>query len=669
MRNPDQVVSLLSESESDGAESVQEMRFDSLPLLPPLHLLPHPREAVRLQPLQVPRHAVLPSLAPRTHATRRPNPPPRRTWPHHIDSEVDEIQPGRHTPRPPAGTRPVFIDLDADEIEIVGVETPPTPPLHHNGNWHMAEVGSTQPGSPKRPREVPFTTFSLPPASLTKRQRFSTPRSHDTHGVTSSHARWERQSVSNFRGVDVEAGYPAVPAPPATLPPVVDTSPFVASSQFATDADDSNTVGSVEEGLSEEEEEVEAMSAGSRALSAQNISSGGGLWSSVTEVDMIELMRCVIPWADAADISRSINKRRETLANASLWDTAEALVDEFPLPTNSPTMFDIRIDVTLEAPTLIFGPVLPTVTVALARRVNAYAMRHQLQAELESIEELGEGAVGLNCSLCFELHHPENTVDCESNHSATHFLCRPCFSMYVQKTFVENGGNTDLSAVPCCAQKTESCYGLYSKDQVRTNLNSYTFYLTEEKQEAKMRREAIAAVLRDGDVIELECDCGVVAVIEKTRVIQCPGCEKRMCTQCRNEYHGEGLCPASKQMAKVLQESNTSRCPGCGQAVTKVGGCDHMTCRCGTHFCLRCGREFMDGTHSHPGCLSEAPDEEDTREMPPAYLNARMFTAFAERDIALGLSGRHGPRYGNNGVDGRDRRRRWRQRFAAQRRR
>jgi hypothetical protein len=31
-------------------------------------------------------------------------------------------------------------------------------------------------------------------------------------------------------------------------------------------------------------------------------------------------------------------------------------------------------------------------------------------------------------------------------------------------------------------------------------------------------------------------------------------------------------------------------CPTCGMVIERNGGCDHMTCRCGTHFCYVCGR-------------------------------------------------------------------------------
>lgn len=38
--------------------------------------------------------------------------------------------------------------------------------------------------------------------------------------------------------------------------------------------------------------------------------------------------------------------------------------------------------------------------------------------------------------------------------------------------------------------------------------------------------------------------------------------------------------------AEIIKESK--KCPGCGRSIMKNGGCSHMTCPCGTHFCWIC---------------------------------------------------------------------------------
>lgn len=43
-------------------------------------------------------------------------------------------------------------------------------------------------------------------------------------------------------------------------------------------------------------------------------------------------------------------------------------------------------------------------------------------------------------------------------------------------------------------------------------------------------------------------------------------------------------------------------CPGCGVATEKMGGCDHITCPCGTHWCYACGKDVgPDRIYQHIG--------------------------------------------------------------------
>lgn len=47
------------------------------------------------------------------------------------------------------------------------------------------------------------------------------------------------------------------------------------------------------------------------------------------------------------------------------------------------------------------------------------------------------------------------------------------------------------------------------------------------------------------------------------------------------------------------KEIFTQDCPGCGATVQKIVACDHITCRCGTHFCYRCGAKPPTGGIYH----------------------------------------------------------------------
>jgi E3 ubiquitin-protein ligase RNF14 len=61
------------------------------------------------------------------------------------------------------------------------------------------------------------------------------------------------------------------------------------------------------------------------------------------------------------------------------------------------------------------------------------------------------------------------------------------------------------------------------------------------------------------------------------------------------------------ELASAAEIAATSRtCPQCGMGVFKTGGCNHMTCSCGCHFCWSCGRDISDLLYDHydsSGCV------------------------------------------------------------------
>ncbi|KAJ7637178.1 hypothetical protein FB45DRAFT_789450 [Roridomyces roridus] len=81
----------------------------------------------------------------------------------------------------------------------------------------------------------------------------------------------------------------------------------------------------------------------------------------------------------------------------------------------------------------------------------------------------------------------------------------------------------------------------------------------------------------------------------------CPSCQLLMCVPCRVAWHNGISCeqyqalppdersPEDRLLHELAKAKNWRRCPSCSFLVELVYGCNHMTCRCGTHFCFRCG--------------------------------------------------------------------------------
>lgn len=66
------------------------------------------------------------------------------------------------------------------------------------------------------------------------------------------------------------------------------------------------------------------------------------------------------------------------------------------------------------------------------------------------------------------------------------------------------------------------------------------------------------------------------------------------CLKCMSPRH-LGACDAAAAMDAETREmlvASSKPCPGCHMLITKNDGCNHMTCRCGQHFCWRCLKPF-----------------------------------------------------------------------------
>lgn len=58
-----------------------------------------------------------------------------------------------------------------------------------------------------------------------------------------------------------------------------------------------------------------------------------------------------------------------------------------------------------------------------------------------------------------------------------------------------------------------------------------------------------------------------------------------------NEKHWSTLDLASdREYAQVAKQNGCMQCPGCGVAVLKISGCNHVSCLRGHAFCFTCGK-------------------------------------------------------------------------------
>lgn len=98
----------------------------------------------------------------------------------------------------------------------------------------------------------------------------------------------------------------------------------------------------------------------------------------------------------------------------------------------------------------------------------------------------------------------------------------------------------------------------------------------------------------------------------------CIECRQPFCVMCKVPWHADMTCDQYKESLDEMERQNLAfiaeisvPCPGCGQAVQKKEGCNHMSCICGTNFCYKCGKQIEkprdDGSMSHYEDNPECP--------------------------------------------------------------
>ncbi|KAJ3563421.1 hypothetical protein NPX13_g8204 [Xylaria arbuscula] len=204
----------------------------------------------------------------------------------------------------------------------------------------------------------------------------------------------------------------------------------------------------------------------------------------------------------------------------------------------------------------------------------------------ESMPKNGENSS--DCSVCLTPAEDPVVLGCG------HTCCAGCF----QRLCIHINTQTDVPVV--CAGEGDECNKPISFKEIRDNLDSSTF-------ERLLESSFKTYIARRIDRFR-ECpspDCGYLYRQSKGKSTAskvpewhlCPRCLKHVCLSCHATH--EGLtCEQYKDNAAFeayKRENNVKDCPRCGTAITKKGGCNHMTCcGCYAHICWRCMKAFQE---------------------------------------------------------------------------
>ncbi|OCK75538.1 hypothetical protein K432DRAFT_256791, partial [Lepidopterella palustris CBS 459.81] len=203
---------------------------------------------------------------------------------------------------------------------------------------------------------------------------------------------------------------------------------------------------------------------------------------------------------------------------------------------------------------------------------------------LLKIEHVSEGS----CPVCWM--EPEEPFRASCGHT----YCLSCLS--AQCSFVSS------DTLPLrCVGNSATCSHTFSLEELRNALPANEYDSLVEK--------SFTCYIRSNPAAFQYCptpDCDRiyrVSMADNARTFLCDSCLTPVCTACHVIAHDGLSCDAYKALVKCdgafdkwKKEHDVRDCPGCGTAIEKTYGCNHMECGgCGIHICWFCMRTFKTG--------------------------------------------------------------------------
>jgi ariadne-1 len=219
-----------------------------------------------------------------------------------------------------------------------------------------------------------------------------------------------------------------------------------------------------------------------------------------------------------------------------------------------------------------------------ADRVSSEELARKLQYEFD---QEGSQEAPLQCMICLDSIKEEEFLPLES---CGHMFHSGCVLEHIE-TLIEARTFPVSCPFPDC--------------KLDISVLDLTERLSPELQ-SKYHEYSFATYVSK-NLSEVSCcptpDCKYVFVLESTEsYLNCPVCENEYCVTCRADWHDGYSCEEyrkikdpdelDKMFETFVNGQNFKKCPHCHFWVEKTMGCDHMACRCGNHFCYRCGGDF-----------------------------------------------------------------------------
>ncbi|PMD24650.1 hypothetical protein NA56DRAFT_566586 [Hyaloscypha hepaticicola] len=203
----------------------------------------------------------------------------------------------------------------------------------------------------------------------------------------------------------------------------------------------------------------------------------------------------------------------------------------------------------------------------------------------------------IECSICADefdkTEFPETTqITSNCHHKSDDRVCIYCLQQSIATAVTE--GQLHLVICPFCPEKL-------SHNEVKK-------YAT---KEVFARYEYLKLMATPDLVMCLGLDCGSGQIhpnASENPMMICEACSFKTCAVHKLPWHEGQTCEEfdmddsqierleeAEATAKLLAKEHAQVCPNCLNGVSRIDGCDHMTCkkgRCGNEWCYVCGASY-----------------------------------------------------------------------------
>ena len=203
------------------------------------------------------------------------------------------------------------------------------------------------------------------------------------------------------------------------------------------------------------------------------------------------------------------------------------------------------------------------------------------------------------CQICME-----DLVDIQQEDlmsmSCDHKFCRDCWRQFVEHAF-NNAVLTDeylqtTCPIPDCNQVVTEM----EIEQVAPHLlpeyqNRMLHSFVDGNRETM--RWCVGPDCKDQ--VAVQCRWGLFPRRQNNdnvSVAVCGDCQTQFCFRCGQAPHDDH-CEADREPLPVDKNKPVKNCPKCNIRIEKNGGCNHMRCKCGCHFCWICLEADTDYNH------------------------------------------------------------------------